>query len=103
MGRDPGRVGTGKAPPTNRDVSMIRLPLRSALIACLAMAALARGADDPPYDLILTGGRVVDGTGNAWFLGDVAIRGDTIARITPAGHLGEAPTKKRVDASGLVV
>ncbi|AGA29494.1 N-acyl-D-amino-acid deacylase family protein [Singulisphaera acidiphila] len=83
---------------------MIRLPLRFAFLACLAMAALARGADDPPpYDLILAGGRVVDGIGNAWFLGDVAILGDTIARITPAGQLGDAPTKKRVDASGLVV
>ncbi|WP_406695671.1 D-aminoacylase [Singulisphaera sp. Ch08] len=84
---------------------MIRLPFRSALFLCLAMAmaALARGADDPPYDLILAGGRVVDGTGNAWFLGDVAIRGDTIARITPTGRLGDAPTKKRVDASGLVI
>lgn len=82
---------------------IVRLPLQPALVLCLAMAALARGADDPSYGLILGGGRVADGTGNARFLGDVAIRGDTIARITPAGRLGDAPTKKKIDVAGLVV
>ena len=55
------------------------------------------------YDVIIAGGRVIDGTGNAWFLGDVALRGDRIARITPAGLLRDAATKTRIDASGLVV
>lgn len=86
---------------------MIHLPLRSALLAFLAMAAMAamaHGADnEPAYDWILEGGRVVDGTGNAWFLGDVAVRGDTIARITPAGQLRDASARTRIDASGLVV
>jgi dihydroorotase/N-acyl-D-amino-acid deacylase len=68
------------------------------------MAAMAHGADnEPAYDWILEGGRVVDGTGNAWFLGDVAVRGDTIARITPAGQLRDASARTRIDASGLVV
>jgi len=56
-----------------------------------------------PYDLVILNGRIVDGTGNAWSLGDLAVRGDTIARITPAGMLKEAPARRQVDATGLVV
>jgi dihydroorotase/N-acyl-D-amino-acid deacylase len=56
-----------------------------------------------PYDLIIENGRVVDGTGAAWFYGDVALRGDRIARVTQRGALHNAATKQRIDASGLVV
>ena len=56
-----------------------------------------------PYDVVISGGRIVDGTGNPWFTGDVAIRGGRIARIAPAGMLRAAAAAKRVDASGLVV
>ena len=55
------------------------------------------------YDVIISGGRVVDGTGSAWFYGDVAIRGDRIARITPAGLLRKATARERIDARGLVL
>ena len=54
-------------------------------------------------DVVILGGRVVDGTGAAWFHGDVGIRGDRIARITRAGLLADAPAVERIDASGLVV
>jgi dihydroorotase/N-acyl-D-amino-acid deacylase len=56
-----------------------------------------------PYDLVITNGRIVDGTGNAWFWGDVAVRGDRIARVAPRGLLATAPAKERIDARGLVV
>jgi N-acyl-D-amino-acid deacylase len=56
-----------------------------------------------PYDLIIGNGRVVDGTGNAWFYGDVALRGDRIARVEPAGILADAPARERIDATGRVV
>lgn len=55
------------------------------------------------YDVIIENGRVVDGTGNAWFYGDVAIRGDRIAAIVPRGTLADAEALSRIDASGLVV
>jgi dihydroorotase/N-acyl-D-amino-acid deacylase len=55
------------------------------------------------YDLVIEGGRIVDGTGSAWFYGDVAVAGDRIARITPAGGLADAEATERVDARGLVV
>ena len=56
-----------------------------------------------PFDVIITNGRIVDGTGNAWFYGDVAIAGGKIARITPRGILANASAKRRIDARGLVV
>ena len=53
-----------------------------------------------PFDLILTNGRVVDGTGAPWFRADVGIRGDKIAAV---GDLKGAQAKRRIDASTLVV
>ena len=53
--------------------------------------------------MVITGGRIVDGTGNPWFHGDIGIRGDRIVRIAPRGALGNARARQRVDASGLVV
>ena len=55
------------------------------------------------YDVIILNGRVVDGSGNAWFYGDVALEGDRIARIVRRGQLGDAKATKRIDASGMVV
>ena len=74
---------------------------RRLLLAWLLSALAAMGADEPAYDLVIRNGRVVDGTGNPWFRGDVAIRGD---RIVAVGRLTEgAPAKRTIDASGLVV
>jgi N-acyl-D-amino-acid deacylase len=79
--------------------------LLGALAACAPAAprqASVRPASEP-YDVVIMGGRVVDGTGAAWFYGDVAIRGDRIARVVPAGLLRDAPARERVDARGRVV
>ena len=56
-----------------------------------------------PYDVVIEGGRVVDGTGSPWYYGDVAIKGDRIARVTPAGLLARASSARHIDARGLVV
>ena len=55
------------------------------------------------YDVVIANGRVIDGTGNAWFRGDIGIRGDRIAIIAPAGALKDASATARFDAAGLVV
>jgi dihydroorotase/N-acyl-D-amino-acid deacylase len=52
---------------------------------------------------VIAGGKVVDGTGSAWFYGDVAIQNGRIARITPPGLLTGVPTALTIDARGLVV
>ena len=55
------------------------------------------------YDLIIENGRVVDGTGSAWFYGDIAVKDGRIARIMPGGLLRGATATERVDAFGHVV
>ena len=55
------------------------------------------------YDAIIENGKIVDGTGNVWFYGDVGITSDRIARIAPIGALKNSSAKQRVDAKGLVV
>jgi len=57
-------------------------------------------AQEPPYDLVIRGGRIVDGTGNPWFTADVAIRGE---RIVAVGKLAGAQGNREIDATGLVV
>lgn len=56
-----------------------------------------------PLDVVIENGRVVDGTGSAWFLGDVAVRDDRIVRVEPAGALEEVEAHQRIDASDRVV
>ncbi|ODT03657.1 MAG: dihydroorotase [Gemmatimonadetes bacterium SCN 70-22] len=55
------------------------------------------------YDVVIENGKVVDGTGAAWFYGDVALRGDRIAAIGPRGAFRTARAAQRVDATGQVV
>lgn len=57
-------------------------------------------AQAPAYDLILRGGRIIDGTGSPWYRADLAVQGDTIARIAPA--IG-APAARVIDVTGLAV
>src|SRR4030095_1692723 len=52
------------------------------------------------YDVLITNGRIVDGTGAPWYRGDVAISGDRIAAI---GTLTGATARQKVDATNFVV
>jgi N-acyl-D-amino-acid deacylase len=75
---------------------------RRALFAALTLAACGP-APEGPWDLVVTNARIVDGTGNPWYEGDVAVRGDRIAVVAPKGALAAAPARERVDAGGLVL
>jgi N-acyl-D-amino-acid deacylase len=73
--------------------------------ACIVFvaAALAAGCTESSpgkFDLIVRGGRVVDGTGQPPSLADVGIVGD---RITRVGDLTKATSGRTIDASGLIV
>ncbi len=74
----------------------------AALSACVEGGAPG-SAGGGAMDVVIEGGRVVDGTGAAWFHGDVGIRGDRIAAVTHAGGLAEVDSGMRIDASGKVV
>jgi len=54
----------------------------------------------PRYDLVISGGRLIDGTGAPWVRADLGIRGDRVAAI---GDLSGARAKKRIDAQGMAV
>lgn len=71
--------------------------------ACRSAVSTGVAATGGTYDVVITNGRIVDGTGDAWHWGDVAVRGDRIVRIAPRGMLAAAPAAKRIDAHGLVV
>jgi dihydroorotase/N-acyl-D-amino-acid deacylase len=55
------------------------------------------------FDILIRNARVVDGTGNPWFYGDVALTGDRIAAITPPGQIAAEQVGETVDATGMVV
>jgi N-acyl-D-amino-acid deacylase len=73
------------------------------LTSCTSTPRAATAPSAGSYDVVISNGKIVDGTGNAWYYGDVGIVGDRIARITRPGALGGASAKQRIDARGLVV
>jgi dihydroorotase/N-acyl-D-amino-acid deacylase len=66
----------------------------------MVCAGLSARAQTPTFDVLVAGGRVVDGTGAPWWRGDVGITG---SRIVAIGDLHAATARTRIDATGLVV
>jgi len=71
--------------------------IATTVVTCLALAPAA-GLAQQSYDLLIRGGRVLDGTGNPWYYADVAVSGDRIAAV---GDLGNAQAHRVIDARGL--
>jgi N-acyl-D-amino-acid deacylase len=82
---------------TTRRLSVLCLwvALAPSIVACRQQSI-----PEAPYDVLIRHGHILDGTGNPWYAGDIAIRGDRIAAI---GTLEGAQAKRVIDASGLVV
>ncbi len=92
---------------------------RTLAVACTALLAACSAKSDSTaaggsgasesaggndgYDVVISNGRVVDGTGAAWFWGDIAIDDGRIARIVPKGQLTSATASRRIDAKGMIV
>jgi N-acyl-D-amino-acid deacylase len=83
--------------------------LKSAAVLLTALALgvflFARVAVDaqapaPPFDLLITNARIVDGSGNPWFRADVAVKDGRIARI---GRLGPETAVRTIDARGQIL
>lgn len=58
------------------------------------------GQSSPVYDLVITNARIVDGTGNPWFHGSVAVKDGRIAKV---GLFDRGVAKQTIDAKGQVV
>lgn len=72
------------------------------LLGAVACTPAARTAPVPAgYDVLITNARVVDGTGNPWYRGSVAVRGDRIAYVGPS--LPGMTAKRVIDAHEQVV
>lgn len=74
-----------------------------ALAACAGRTSVATAPSSGSFDVVIENGRIVDGTGAAWYYGDLAMVGDRIAAIGPRGSFRNRTARTRVDATGQVV
>ena len=93
------------------DVCHVKSKVVSGLPALLSLAsilffdgssarALPLPAPPRPFDVLITHGHIIDGTGSVWYSGDVGIRDGRIAAI---GALAGAPSARVIDARGKIV
>jgi len=76
-----------------------RFAFRALFLAALVSisSCLLAQTPSPAFDLVITNGHIMDGTGSPWYSGDLGIRDGRIAAI---GNLSGAPTKRTIDAGG---
>jgi dihydroorotase/N-acyl-D-amino-acid deacylase len=93
---------------------VLRLSLRAFAAALITLASAAPSSAQPSadaaaasggtvHDLLILNGRIVDGTGAAWFYGEVAVYANRIVAVAPRGTLAGAVARDTLDATGLVV
>ncbi len=71
------------------------------LFGCAVSGGGTSGSDrELPFDVLISGARVIDGTGNPWFRADVGIRGDVIAEI---GSLSDRGATRTIEARDRIV
>src|SRR3954468_349566 len=89
-----GRKGT-------RTLTMLSKLIRFAvLLNLIPLAAMQLAAQaGPSFDIVITNGHIIDGTGSPWYSGDLGIRDGKIAAI---GNLSAAPRSRTIDAAGKV-
>lgn len=67
---------------------------------CLISLAPGGPPETAPYDVLIRHGKIVDGSGNPWYHGDLAVRG---GKIVAVGKVPDAKSKRTIDARGLIV
>lgn len=72
----------------------------AAAVACAPATRSSAGGES--YDVLITGGEILDGTGAPAFRGDVAVSGGRIARVSRTA-LARSSAVRVIDASGLTV
>jgi N-acyl-D-amino-acid deacylase len=71
-----------------------------ALLALFIGSACCLYAQTPGFDVVITNGHIIDGTGSPWYSGDVGISSGKISAI---GNLSAFPRKRTIDATGKVI
>ncbi len=97
----------------SRPLISIRVCLNSLiLLGCFFVAGCDPFTEEPivpvsqsvdQYDVVIVNGRIVDGTGNGWFYGDLGIKDQRIAMVGPRGALSAAVATETINAAGHVV
>src|SRR5436309_3203054 len=78
----------------------LQLVLIVTLAALCVTAIWVMASDTAPFDLVITNGHIIDGTGTPWYSGDIGIRAGKIAAI---GNLTDQPRTRTIEAQGMVV
>src|SRR4029453_14078682 len=74
--------------------------MRTLVIAWLLLVGCSNTPPPAPYDVLITGGSVIDGDGTPAAIADIGIRDGHLAAI---GNLSSAEAVPRLAASGLTV
>jgi N-acyl-D-aspartate/D-glutamate deacylase len=81
--------------------------MKRPVLAILVLAGPAwsqtPGTSSDSLDLVVSGARIIDGTGRPGFAGDVGVRDGWIVAVTPAAGLRGRPARQRIDGGGLVL
>ena len=91
------RIGSRPDPDQTTTYLIGRRVLCAGLAICLLVLTPAAQTS---FDIIIRGGRVIDGSGNPWVAADIGIVGDRITRI---GDLSSATAGREILAAGLAV
>lgn len=78
----------------------IKMKIFKINLICICTLLLSNCTKQPDFDILIKNGKIVDGSGEGHFIGDVAINADTIAAI---GNLKHKSARQEIDATGLVV
>jgi dihydroorotase/N-acyl-D-amino-acid deacylase len=78
----------------------MRIPRVCLLVAFVAVTSLCTAQQRTDFDLVITNGHIIDGTGSPWYSGDLGF-GD--GKITAIGNLVGATSKRTIDAQHMVV
>ena len=70
------------------------------LLVCSYSLLPATSESSQGFDIVITNGHIIDGTGSPWYSGDLGIWDGKIVAI---GNLAAAPRKRTIDARGMVV
>jgi dihydroorotase/N-acyl-D-amino-acid deacylase len=76
------------------------LTLTATLIVVVCTSSLWSATPPQSFDLVITNGHIIDGTGSPWYSGDIGIRAGKIIAI---GNLSDVPRTRTIDAGGKVV